>query len=47
MDRTTGEPVPAEEWELTGAAMPQGFGDGKEMFMCDKVIQEIIRLAAH
>lgn len=30
MDRTTGEPVPAEEWELTGAAMPQGFGDGKE-----------------
>lgn len=30
MDRTTGEPVPAEEWELTGAVMPQGFGDGKE-----------------
>lgn len=28
IDRTTGERVPAEDWELTGGVMPQGFGDG-------------------
>lgn len=30
MDRTTGQAVPASRWELTGASMPEGFGDGSE-----------------
>ena len=30
MDRTTGQAVPASQWELTGAFMPEGFGDGRE-----------------
>lgn len=30
MDRTTGQAVPASRWELTGASMPEGFGDGRE-----------------
>lgn len=29
MDRTTGETVPAADWDLVNAAMPEGFGDGR------------------
>lgn len=28
MDRTTGQIVPCEDWALTNAVMPEGFGDG-------------------
>lgn len=30
MDRTTGQAVPASQWELTGASMPEGFCGGSE-----------------